>query len=167
MTVRTQHWTTLAIFFFAAVLSYFEVRGEDPPGQKQFSGTLDILITRLRSDKGVVRIGLFDSQETFCKKGKEVRTAVVKPDSRQAAASFKDLPYGSYAVSLYHDENDNDEHDLGLILDFTRALRIFQQCESRTEGTPAFRGGDVHAELEGAGRNDQSAVAKNRSRFTR
>lgn len=80
------------------------------------TGTLEIEFTGLRSDEGTVRVGLFNSAATFSKKGKEFRKASVKAKGQKATVRFEDVPYGDYGVSFYHDENDNNEYDLGKIL---------------------------------------------------
>ncbi len=136
--MKIQMWKTLTVALFVALLSFSPVRAEKLPGQKLPSGTLKILITGLRNDKGTIRIGLFNSKETFSKKGEAVRTAAIKPDSREALASFEDLPYGSYAVSLYHDENDNDKYNLGLVLISRERYGFSNNVKPGFKGPPPF-----------------------------
>ena len=47
---------------------------------------------------------IYDTKEHFLKKGKGTHTVV---KDKKAVAYFKNLKKGDYAVSLFHDENDN------------------------------------------------------------
>ncbi|HUI29633.1 MAG TPA: DUF2141 domain-containing protein [Candidatus Acidoferrales bacterium] len=78
------------------------------------TGSLTIVVQGLRSDKGTVQIGLFNSEETW-KSGKaKFRGAKVGINGGKAIWVVEDIPYGIYAVRLFHDENGNDKLDANL-----------------------------------------------------
>ena len=69
----------------------------------------------LRNDKGYVIIGVYPDAKTF----ENPRDAAYYDNkvviaNGKAIATF-DLPAGSYAISMFHDENSNEELDLSFI----------------------------------------------------
>ena len=72
---------------------------------------LTVEITGMEADKGKVFLALYNSEDTFLKSSKTTKgtNAIVKDG--KAIAYFKGLKKGEYAVSLFHDENDNGKMD--------------------------------------------------------
>jgi uncharacterized protein (DUF2141 family) len=77
---------------------------------------LQINVVGLRSIQGEIHFGLFNRPEAF-PKGESLAGTKVKVTSGSVTVVFTDLQPGTYAVSLYHDENSNgrfDKNFLGL-----------------------------------------------------
>lgn len=72
---------------------------------------LAITITGVRSTKGHVLVALYNNEADFLDTKKVVARMILP--ARQGAVSDRlvDLPPGAYAVSVLHDENDNEEMD--------------------------------------------------------
>ena len=69
-------------------------------------------ITGLRSDKGKVLCALFTSANDFPKNiDKAVAHAKAEIARGQAVCEFRDIAVGTYAVSIFHDENSNGKLD--------------------------------------------------------
>ena len=68
--------------------------------------TLRIVV---QGEKGVIRCALFSSPDTWLKNPQMKATA--KPVKGSAECVFGDVAPGAYAISAYHDENDNAELD--------------------------------------------------------
>ena len=83
----------------------------DEPGGEDARGSLTLVVPGLASDEGKVIIALFDSAEGFEEESAFVRSAFVEPENRGAVWTFGDLPFGEYAVRLFHDENGNEKLD--------------------------------------------------------
>lgn len=67
--------------------------------------SIEVEITNFASDKGVVQIGLFNTETSFLDKiykGKEV-----KIKDRKAVTIFTEIPDGTYAISVFHDKNED------------------------------------------------------------
>ncbi len=79
----------------------------------QDSYSLTINFTGMESDKGAVFIGVHNTKEGFLKK--RYKEAVVKITDNKATVVFEGLPKGEYAVSAFHDENDNKKMDTNFI----------------------------------------------------
>ncbi len=70
--------------------------------------TLKAHIAYFKNDKGMVRLLLEDSRQNT------VKTLVIAPQNKQLTVTFNDLPAGKYALSFFHDANENKELDAGL-----------------------------------------------------
>ena len=69
---------------------------------------LTVLIHGAHSTRGKIRIGLFDNADNFKAKVNPADSAVVTiTDKGKATYTFHNLPEGSYAVAVYHDENND------------------------------------------------------------
>jgi uncharacterized protein (DUF2141 family) len=80
---------------------------------------LQIQVVGLRSVRGEIHCGLYNQPAAF-PRGERVAGTKVKVTSEPVTAVFPALPPGTYAVSLYHDENSNgrfDKNFLGLPLE--------------------------------------------------
>lgn len=77
------------------------------------TGVLTVRVVGLESDEGTVRIEL-DSAQSYGRDA-SVRLAELPIQNRTARWTLDDVPYGTYAVALYHDQNDNDELDTNFL----------------------------------------------------
>ena len=80
--------------------------------------TLTVVATGLKNDKGEVQFSLYNKKGTIPDKtlSKYYKMKRVAITGTTAKAVFKDLPEGRYAVSVFHDENNNGKIDKGLIM---------------------------------------------------
>ncbi len=80
------------------------------------TGDLEVAVTNLESDKGFLVIALLNSEEQFGA-GDEMFRSNDKVAIRDGKASttFRNLPYGSYAVKTFHDENSNGKLDTNFV----------------------------------------------------
>ncbi len=76
---------------------------------------VEITITDLRSDKGVVRACMTTKKSIFprCRKDPASHRTVV-PAGKSVTIRFQDVKPGDYAIALLHDENDNGKADRAL-----------------------------------------------------
>ncbi len=128
--------------FFAAlivlVISPALGLGNDLETPKVEFGSLEVRIVGLRNDKGTVHLALFNTKEGFAKRGKEFRKMTVKPASKTAIAEFTELPFGEYAVAMYHDENDDNRHNKGLIFIMMEKYGFSNDAKPGMKGPPEF-----------------------------
>ena len=73
------------------------------------AGTLTVVITDLQNDDGEVLLSLSDSRENYEGDSKSYLGFKVKIENGKAKCTINDLPYGEYAIKLYHDENLDGE----------------------------------------------------------
>lgn len=71
--------------------------------------SIEVEITNFKSDKGIAIVGLFNSESSFMDEVYSGKEAEIK--EKKAVARFRDIPDGTYAILVYHDENRNGELD--------------------------------------------------------
>ncbi|MBS9523064.1 DUF2141 domain-containing protein [Litoribacter alkaliphilus] len=99
---------------------------------------LTVTIDNLENDKGVVRILLFNSPDGFPDNDKKaVGRAVVKIQHGRALYQFKDMADGNYAISAFHDENEDGKLNKNL-LGVPQEAYGFSNNASGTFGPPSF-----------------------------
>ncbi len=77
----------------------------------QTSGELVLRFEDLRATAGTIEIAIFNSEEDFLQEGQAMKVVRIPVHDDQVTATINDLPYGTYAVTSYHDINDNNEFD--------------------------------------------------------
>jgi uncharacterized protein (DUF2141 family) len=83
---------------------------------QEAGGKLLVTVEGLRSNKGVVRITLFDQAEGFPQdSGKARKVVTATPKGNAAHIAFEQLPAGRYAVAILHDENENGKMDTNMV----------------------------------------------------
>lgn len=80
-------------------------------GNAQEVKTFDItvVVKNAENDNGQMFFGLHDNENDFLKK--EIRGDIKKITDGTSTITFKNVPVGTYAVSVFHDENDNGKLD--------------------------------------------------------
>jgi uncharacterized protein (DUF2141 family) len=77
------------------------------------TGTVIVNVDGLDSSEGTVRVEL-TTEANYEAEG-NVRNATLPIQQKRARWVVTDVPHGTYAVRLYHDENDNGELDTNLV----------------------------------------------------
>jgi uncharacterized protein (DUF2141 family) len=79
-------------------------------------GTLEVRVTGLKSQAGRVYVSVFRTADGFPGDARKAhRTAAVPAGQLRGGLPFEGLPFGTYAVVLFHDENGNGAMDVTLI----------------------------------------------------
>ncbi len=76
-------------------------------------GRIEVTVSNIKKHVGEIRVGLFNSKETFLEKAVEGK--VVKVTGDKATVVFEQIQNGEYALSVFHDENENGELDTNAI----------------------------------------------------
>lgn len=81
------------------------------------SGKLVLHLTGMNNDNGVVRIALFNSKESYSASvfdaDKAYKKDTVKIADKQADYTFERLPFGTYAIKVFHDEDNSGKFPTG------------------------------------------------------
>ncbi len=72
-----------------------------------------LIIEGLANAKGEVRIAMFNSKNSYTKK--PVYAVVLPVDSTVVDWNVDELPFGEYAIAVYHDKNANGKLDTNLL----------------------------------------------------
>ena len=76
----------------------------------QAQNTVEVSITDFDSNDGTVYISIYDSEENFLEKGFVSKKSEVT--NQEASFTFSELADGVYAVSCFHDEDDNGKMNM-------------------------------------------------------
>lgn len=76
---------------------------------RQERGVLTVVIDGLENDVGTVRIALSDSEENYYDFANPTIGASAPIQDGIARWQFPELPFGSYAVKAFHDEDDDGD----------------------------------------------------------
>jgi uncharacterized protein (DUF2141 family) len=82
-------------------------------GQEKETFTINVNITGMTADKGNVYVALYNSEKSFLKEN--FKGSIVKVTNKKATAIFKNIEKGVYAISVFHDKNDNKKMDTNFI----------------------------------------------------
>jgi uncharacterized protein (DUF2141 family) len=84
-------------------------------GPDKDAGAVTVTVDGFRNDSGHARIALFNRDDGFPDSDtaplKKTTVAIVKG---RVQVKFEGLPAGDYAVSMYHDENDDAKFNKGM-----------------------------------------------------
>ncbi|MFA5878685.1 MAG: DUF2141 domain-containing protein [Candidatus Margulisiibacteriota bacterium] len=83
----------------------------DPPK----TGNINIVITGLRNNNGKVLVGLYNSADTFLNRDAYFKGLSLAINNRSASGAFTDIPYGTYAIAFFQDENNSGKLDYSFI----------------------------------------------------
>ncbi|MFP4368215.1 MAG: DUF2141 domain-containing protein, partial [Candidatus Kapaibacterium sp.] len=84
------------------------------PGEKQKKGVIILNIEKFPNNEGVVWAHLFNDSlmEYFPTKSKHALVYTSeKIKNQRSRIAFPDIPYGTYALTVHHDENENEKMD--------------------------------------------------------
>lgn len=76
---------------------------------------VNVNITDIDALQGTLYIQIFNSEKAFDGKGKATQSSKLKVTEEQHSVVFKDLENGTYAVKLFHDENENGKMDSNVL----------------------------------------------------
>ena len=89
----------IAIFIFSGLFC----------SSAQESHTITLNFEGMKSDKGSLFVAVYETKDSFLKK--RFKGSITKINNKKATVILKDIPTGEYAVSAFHDANDNKKMD--------------------------------------------------------
>ena len=79
--------------------------------QEKHSITIDF--KGIQSNKGSIYVAIYNKEACFLKK--PIKGTIVKIEDKKASITLKDIPTGVYAVSAFHDTNNNKKMDTNFL----------------------------------------------------
>jgi len=102
-----------ALFFTTSAAVFAAENSLEPPAQ---FGSITVHISGIKNLPGMFGVSLYNSKKGFPGKHQQAcASAMKKMTSNAETVVFEHLPYGSYAVSIMHDENNNGKLDTNFI----------------------------------------------------
>jgi uncharacterized protein (DUF2141 family) len=96
--------STLVKIIVVFVLSQVALHAQDSTDNE-----IVVKITNINSNSGKIYVALYDSETSFL--GKGYKSIIGTIENNACEVVFKEIPNGIYAISLFHDENDNNKMD--------------------------------------------------------
>ena len=78
------------------------------------NGQLTIEIDEVQQAIGTIWVGIYDSKSSFLIKEKAIIKEIAVTHKGRTKVNISGLPYGTYAIALFHDLNNNGELDQNL-----------------------------------------------------
>ncbi len=99
---RTAVRNVILFIFFLLIL--------EPLSAQKNDYTITVTVDGIEKIYGILIVTVYDKAKFFPKDTGEYLTKTVPVDSKTVTCIFK-VPEGTYAIALYHDENDNNRCD--------------------------------------------------------
>lgn len=109
-TRRTFHFIVLVLLIVNCASAKAEENRNGKEEGKKLS--IGISISEFRNENGMALITLYNTEDTWTEIGKAYRKIRQKIKGKSMWVEFVDLPPGTYAIYVLHDENENNEMDM-------------------------------------------------------
>lgn len=107
-------------------------------GMAKAQSNLNVTISNVKNADGNMAVALYNTEGTFMEDDQEYKGKIVEiKQADQMTVTIEDLPEGTYAVSVFHDENGNSELDKNM-LGIPKEPYGFSNDASGTMGPPSF-----------------------------
>lgn len=104
-----------AMIATCAVLLCTTAAAQDKPQSEPLTGDLQVVVVGFQSATGDVKIALSNSETNYTDPSQAFRGTSAAIEGDTATAIFANIPYGEYAVRVYHDANDNGKLDTNVL----------------------------------------------------
>ncbi|MCM5681270.1 DUF2141 domain-containing protein [Schlegelella sp. S2-27] len=108
---------------------------------------LAIEVTNPKLTSGTLYTALYNSADGWMSTAQAMRTQKVGVQTDRTVVHYRDLPPGRYALSIYHDENDNGRLDTN-VLGIPRERTGFSSNVRGRMGPPSFEDAAVKLEQD-------------------
>ncbi|WP_431135066.1 DUF2141 domain-containing protein [Psychroserpens mesophilus] len=99
---------TLAKILVFILISQTLTHAQELNGQE-----ITVVIENLNSNKGQVYISLYNTESSFLDNG--YKSTISNIHNKSCTIKFEDIPNGTYAISFFHDENENKKMDTNFL----------------------------------------------------
>lgn len=104
----------VATLFLAAIISGTSLKAQEISyPEKEDVSEFKLYIEGINELKGEIRIAMFDSKEKYTKD--PIHAIVLPVDSTTIIWTQEMLPFGEYAIAVYHDKNENGKIDTNFL----------------------------------------------------
>jgi uncharacterized protein (DUF2141 family) len=107
--------------------------------QTSTMSNLKVTVTGIRNSNGEINFNLFDNADGFPKEEtKAIKHLRGKITNDTSTVTFENIPFGKYAVAVYHDENNNKKLDKNWIGRPTEGTAVSNNAKGSISGPPTF-----------------------------
>ncbi|GAA4274887.1 DUF2141 domain-containing protein [Aquimarina gracilis] len=106
--------------------------------------SIEVHVTNIKSNKGNISVGLYKGKDNFLRK--TYKSIKVKANKSGVTVTFEDIMPGEYAISLYHDEDENEKLNTFLRIP-TEPYGVSNNAKGQF-GPPKWEGAKFNVESE-------------------
>ena len=106
------------------------------PLSAQNAITVEVL--NVPSAEGKISAALYNKEDAFLKFESVYASASCSAKEGKTQVSFQEIPDGTYAIAIFHDENGNDQLDTNW-LGIPKEKVAFSNAKMKLFGPPSFR----------------------------
>jgi len=99
------------LFFLILFFSMATSHAAETHASVDQTGTITVQLTGFENDRGTAKLCVCRSEDEYAGDKKEFCTASTEIKSTKAEWVFEHMPYGSYSIKAFHDENGNSRLD--------------------------------------------------------
>ena len=100
--MKTYILTIITLFSMFTICTSFK---------QQSTGTLQVTVTSIKNSKGEIGFALFNKSDGFPDESEAFKNLRGKVVNGTCTILFNNIPFGNYAIGIYHDENSNKKFD--------------------------------------------------------
>ncbi len=136
------------ILLLVPVTALGEVVESESAAEEQ-TGTIVVTIDALRNCDGNIRVALWASENGFLRDPDSAFRRVMSViEGETVEFVFTDIPFGEYAVSAFHDENEDGNHNKNFLGKPTEGYCISNGARGGLFGPPGFDDASFTLETE-------------------
>lgn len=138
MKVRTAIEKMLLVLLLVPVTVFGQIVESESTAEEQ-TGTIVVTIEELRNSDGNARVALWSSEEGFLREpDNSYRRDISVIEGETVVFVFADLPFGEYAISVFHDENADGTNNRNFFGKPTEGYCISNGVRGGISGPPGF-----------------------------
>ena len=92
------------------------------------AGKFILSVVGFESNGGKAMIALCNSEESYSKNGVNFKSIALEIEDQKTEWIIDELPFGEYAIKLYHDENGNKNYFRGIGTNVAFNARALSDC---------------------------------------
>jgi uncharacterized protein (DUF2141 family) len=93
------------------IFTTISIFAQDTTKIENNSGKFILSVVGFGSNDGKAMIALFNSEEGYSETGENFKSIALEIEDLKTEWVIEGLPFGEYAIKLYHDENSNNKMD--------------------------------------------------------
>ncbi len=127
----------MRIVLLILILTVIPAPAQDNKKEKT-RGTIIVRMSDFNSDNGKVYVSLHDKSKPFPhNSGEAYSRGISKIKNKKSEYIFRNVPHGTYAIAVFHDENDNNKMDSNFLGIPSEGIGTSRNVKS-TFGPPEF-----------------------------
>jgi len=97
------------------ILNTTSIFAQDSSKTENNAGKFILSVVGFENNDGKVMIALFNSEESYSETGEKFKSISLEIKEQKCEWIIEELPFGEYAIKLFHDENGDGKMDKNML----------------------------------------------------